>query len=265
LKYLKKYIQISVILILINNTADLFSQSFDNVNNISATVSFQTEDSIWVFADLYNIGGSEAIQKNAPVILLLHQAASNSEEYKPVIPHLLALGFNCLAVDARGGGNNYGRHNRTNANLPNHGGGKEAYWDFKAALKYLDENSYVGNRTIWGSSYSAGRMFQILKDKPNKVVAGISFSPGRAFARKGETGELAWAEEVEIPIFMTWAPNELDDEKRERFSKITSKEKILYVQENGVHGSSAVRPDKNPEGYKKILEAVLDFLNKYSR
>lgn len=96
-------------------------------------------------------------------------------------------------------------------------------------------------------------------------MAGLSFSPGRAFARKGPNDEPAWCEGVTIPIFMTWAPDELDDDRRDRFNHIASPVKILYEQNTGVQGSSTLRPDKNPDGYEAIWPAVMDFLEHHSK
>ena len=225
-----------------------------------STVSFLTADSIWVFADLFLI---ESSIDSTPTLLLLHQSASNSEEYAPLIPLFLENGFNCLAVDARGGGLSYGRHNRTNANLPDHGGGPEAYFDFKAAIKWLQENGFNGNITIIGSSYSAGRMFMVLSEKPKNVVAGASFSPGRAFARTQQDGSPSWSQQVNIPIFMSWSPKELDDEKKARFNQVNSKKKILFEQRVGVHGASTLRRDKNPDGHQENMTALLKFLNEF--
>lgn len=230
--------------------------------NKARTVSFLTEDSIWVFADLLLI---EESVNSTPILLLLHQSASNSEEYAPMIPSFIRNGFNCLAVDARGGGNNYGRQNRTNANLPHYGGGPQAYYDFKAAIKWLRDNDFKGKITIIGSSYSAGRMFMLLAEEPENVVAGASFSPGRAFARQQQGASLSWAEQVNIPIFISWSPNELNDERKMRFSKIKSGDKILFEQKVGVHGASTLRPDKNPDGFEENMKALLSFLNKFSK
>jgi len=44
--------------------------------NKARTVSFLTEDSIWVFADLLLI---EESTNSTPILLLLHQSASNRE------------------------------------------------------------------------------------------------------------------------------------------------------------------------------------------
>lgn len=227
----------------------------------SVTVSFQTEDSIWVFADYYQPADSD---ESTPVLLLLHQSASNSNEYLPMIPSFLEWGFSCLAVDARGGGQNYGRHNRTNANLPHHGGGPQAYYDFKAALNWLKKvNS--GKITIIGSSYSAGRMFAVLLEKPENVVAAAAFSPGRGFAMPMHGASQSWSEQVDLPVFVTWSPEEMTEETNQRFETIKSDTKVLFMQEHGVHAASTLRPDRNPEGYRYNMEGLKQFLMQYSR
>ncbi len=227
----------------------------------STTVSFHTEDSIWVFGDYYVPRGAD---ESTPVLLLLHQSASNSNEYLPMIPSFLDWGFRCLAVDARGGGQNYGRHNRTNANLPHHGGGPQAYYDFKAALNWLSSVS-SGKITIIGSSYSAGRMFAVLLEKPQNVVAAAAFSPGRGFARSMNGAAQSWSQQVDLPVFVTWSPEEMDDEKIQRYETIRSETKVLFMQEHGVHAASTLRPDKNPLGHKTNMEGLKQFLMKYSR
>lgn len=231
---------------------------------VSQTVSFLSEDSVWVFADLYPAQPTPSA-KQGPVIVLMHQSASNSEEYRPIAPKLVVLGFTCLAVDARGGGTRWGRANRTNANLPHHGGGAQAYFDFKAALQYLRDEGFTGKVTFVGSSYSAGRIFQFLGTKPDGVAAVLSFSPGAGFARRGPNGEPAWAEGVDLPVFMTWAPHELDADRRARFDRVASATKVLYEQPAGVHGASTLRPDANPEGHVAIWEAVVAFLETHAR
>lgn len=227
----------------------------------STTVSFEAKDSTWVFGDFYL---AENADESTPVLLLLHQSASNSNEYLPMIPSFLAWGFSCLAIDARGGGHNYGRHNRTNANLPHHGGGPQAYYDFKAALNWLNEVS-SGKITIIGSSYSAGRMFAVLLEKPKNVVAAAAFSPGRGFARRMNDASHSWSERVGIPVFVTWSPEEMDDEKSQRFETIKSDTKFLFKQEFGVHAAATLRPDKNPRGYEANMEGLKRFLMKYSQ
>jgi len=270
---MKKFYPVILIIILLNSAVNIFlskpafaGQASTDSGPEPKTVSFMTEDSIWVFGDIFDAQGANITNvKELPVILLLHQSGSNSEEYRLIAPRLTKLGFNCLAIDARGGGFSYGRANRTNANLLDHGGGPEAYWDFKAALKYLSDSGYTGKITMWGSSYSAGRMFAVLSEKPENVVAGLSFSPGAAFARKGPNGEKAWAEQVTIPIFMSWSPEEFNEDRKNRFDVIDSEFKFLHMQKKGIHGSSTLNPMKNPDGYKEIFLEVEKFLLIYSK
>ena len=219
-------------------------------------VSFVTDDGVTVFGDLYRAGDDN----DRTLILLFHQSASNSAEYYPIAPGLVALGYHCLALDARGGGNSRGTVNRTVAGIPEHGGGPEAYHDFKGALAFVRSAGFTGKIVLWGSSYSGGRMFQLLAEQPEGVVAGLSFSPGAAFARRGPNGERSWAERVRIPIFMTWAESEFDDNRRGRFARIASDRKVLFEQNGGVHASSTLHPDENLGGYREVWRAVVDFL-----
>jgi len=206
-----------------------------------------------VFGDLYRVDGST----NGPLVLLLHQSASNTTEYASVVPHLLRRGFHVLAIDARGGGG----VNRTVARLEHHGGGPQAYHDFNAALQYLRAHGFSGPIGIIGSSYSAGRIFQVLAEKPEGVAALAAFSPGAAFAR----GDPSWAEQVEIPVLMSWAPDELDEDRRRRFENVASPRKRLLIQSTGVHGASTLDPEKNPDGWEENLEAVLSFFDQTLR
>ncbi len=222
-------------------------------------VSFQASDGVTVFGDLYLAGDD----RGAPLVLLFHQSASNATEYYSIAPRLTALGYHALAVDARGGGDGRAGMNRTVAALAEPGGGREAYFDFKAALAHVRIAGFRGPIVLWGSSYSAGRLFQVLAEKPEGVVAALSFSPGAAFARRGGDGFPSWAEQVDIPVFMTWAESELDADRRERFARVASPEKVLLEQRGGVHGSSTLHPDRNPNGFEAVWGAVVVFLREH--
>ena len=217
-------------------------------------VSFDSSDGVTVFADLYRADSDV----DGALVLLLHQSASNTTEYATVVPHLVARGFNVLAIDARGGGG----VNRTVAGLADHGGGAEAYHDFKAALQFARAAGFSGPIGIVGSSYSAGRIFQVLAERPEGVAAVAAFSPGAAFARSFG-GAPSWAERVEIPVLMSWAPRELDDDRRQRFDSIAAPDKQLHLQASGVHGASTLNPEKNPEGWERNLEVLLAFLDRH--
>ena len=67
---------------------------------------------------------------------MFHQAGANAKgEYSTIIPKLLTEGFNVFAVDQRTGGQTFGKHNRTVAEISaNRYGYCDAYPDLEAAL-----------------------------------------------------------------------------------------------------------------------------------
>ncbi len=207
--------------------------------------------------------------KGLPVLVLCHQSASNHAEYAPIAPRLADAGFHALALDLRGGGMGYGRVNPTRElwelETGHHGGGPQAALDVEGAYAWLRDAGYTGPVTVWGSSYTAGRLFQVVRDHPEWFRAAVSFSPGHGFARRGDDGEPAWCESARLPVFQTWAPHELDDERRAEFARIGSEVKVLYEQPAGVHGASTLHPDRNPDGHAAILQAVLAFLDEHAR
>ena len=73
--------------------AGLFSQE---------RVYFYAPDSLKISAFLYAYNDDP--DNNKPYILLFHQANYSKGEYKETAPKLVKLGFNCLAVDLRSGG-----------------------------------------------------------------------------------------------------------------------------------------------------------------
>ena len=222
-------------------------------------VVFPSEGGWDVYGHLYE--SKTTSPQLAPNLLLFHQSGSNHAEYFPIAPRLAKLGYNCIAIDARGGGDSYGRGNETVTVHGERGGGAEAYFDFKAALRYLDEKGFKGKRVLWGSSYSAGRLFAVLADKPERVAAALAFSPGRAFARSGESGEASWASQVEVPVFVCMPFREFDAKAMARFEAIAGDDRWLYVPTSGgSHGSSMLRPDRNPQGHEAAWVEVLSFL-----
>ena len=74
------------------------------------TVTFPAADGLAVTADLYL-----AHDKEAPFVILFHQAGYSRGEYGQIAPRLNGLGFNALAVDQRSGGAAKGVMNETAA------------------------------------------------------------------------------------------------------------------------------------------------------
>jgi dienelactone hydrolase len=222
-------------------------------------VSFAARDGVQVFADYYSAGS-----KAKPLILLFHQAGSNRGEYATIGPMLATLGFNALAIDQRSGGNAWGRSNDTIKRLGKSTGYDEALPDLEAALQWAKSSGETGSIILWGSSYSAALVFLLAASHPREVNAILAFSPGE-YLRGPSTVRKA-AAQVSIPIFVTSAkdPKEIAVAKS-IFDASPSVEKIRFVpQIAGVHGSSTLREDQNPDGTEENWVAVKQFLAKFA-
>ena len=85
----------------------------------TSTVSFVTTDGVTVYGEVYR---SNDVAVSAPLILSFHQGASNGRaEYEPLVPTLLAHGYNAIAIDQRRGGERFGGMNRTLAGVADPG------------------------------------------------------------------------------------------------------------------------------------------------
>jgi len=223
------------------------------------SISFIARDHVQLFVDYYSTGKEEK-----PLILLFHQAGSNRGEYATIGPMLAALGFNALAIDQRSGGNAWGRTNETVKRLGKSTGYDEALPDLEAALQWAKSSGETGPIILWGSSYSAALVFLLAASHPREVNAILAFSPGE-YLRGPSTVRKA-AAQVSIPIFVTSAkdPKEIAVAKS-IFDASPSVEKIRFVpQIAGVHGSSTLREDQNPDGTEENWVAVKQFLAKFA-
>lgn len=193
------------------------------------------------------------------VILLFHQAGSSKYEYDPIGPRLAQDGYTAFAIDQRSGGSLYG-DNSTVAVV----GGSRPYEDAKQDLQGAVQWAKKKHLPIilWGSSYSAALVFQVAAENPTAIRAVIAFSPGEYLQEK-DAVKLA-ASRVRVPVFITSAhdPREVTAAKA-IFDAVPIKEKVQFVPTGaGAHGSSALRPDKNPQGAEEYWRAVEGFLRK---
>ena len=62
------------------------------------TIEFNSTDGVTITADTYLTENKEA-----PFIILFHQARFSRGEYLEIAPKLNQLGFNCMAIDQRSG------------------------------------------------------------------------------------------------------------------------------------------------------------------
>ncbi|MCH7972436.1 MAG: alpha/beta hydrolase [Bacteroidetes bacterium] len=225
------------------------------------TVTYKSQDGLLITADLYFTH-----KVNAPFIILFHQAGWSRGEYKETAPILNLLGFNCLAVDLRSGGNINGVINQTHKRAVEQKKGTnyiDTIQDMKASIKYAKKYYAKGNLIIWGSSYSSALVL-VVGSKNKKNVDGIlSFSPGEYFEKLGKSSTYIAenAKNITQPVFITSA-------KREHsfweniFAAIPSKDKTSFLPKSkGNHGSRVLW--SKFEYSKEYWEAVKSFLNKY--
>ena len=222
-------------------------------------VSFTASDRVQVFADYYSAGS-----KAKPLILLFHQAGSNRGEYATIGPMLATLGFNALAIDQRSGGNAWGRTNETVKRLGRSTDYDEALLDLEAALQWAKSSGQTGSILVWGSSYSAALVFLLAAEHRGEIKALLAFSPGEYLG--GSSTVRKAAAQVSIPIFVTTAKNPEEITTAESILDAShSAEKSQFVpQLGGVHGSSTLREDENPDGAEENWAAVKEFLSKFS-
>ncbi|GAB4251709.1 MAG: hypothetical protein Kow0079_05860 [Vicingaceae bacterium] len=204
------------------------------------TVTFPSKDGLTITADFYKTS-----DKKAPFIILFHQAGWSRGAYKEIAPKLNALGFNCLAIDQRSGGEINGIINQTHQqakekNLPV--AYTDAMQDMHAAVDYVKSTFPMASKIIiWGSSYSAALVLKIAGERED-IDAVLSFSPGEYFEKEGKPKDFitSSAKNIAIPVFITSAKNE-KSYWWNIYEAIPAKRKQYFLPKNeGQHGSRAL-------------------------
>lgn len=216
----------------------------------SKEIQFKASDGATAFADLY--AAKENPQKR--IVLMFHQAGSNSTEYSPIAPRVASWGYDCLAVDQRSGGDMFDAINRT-VEGGSKGDYNAAYQDLEGALSWATVQGYK-DVTVWGSSYSASLALRLAAEHP-EIKRVLTFSPGEYFDQKGIVA--GWAVRVKQPTLMAFAPKELADGQRLFGYLPSSPLDVLVTFDKGVHGSSTLRRDKNPNSSEQYWTAVERF------
>jgi len=216
-------------------------------------VTFKAEDGLMVAADEY-------IAENATrYIILCHQAGYSRGEYSETAKRLNKLGFNCLAVDLRSGGEINGIKNETAALAAS--SGKPASYldaekDINAAIEYAFEKSGSRNVILLGSSYSASLVLKVGKEN-DKVSAIIAFSPGEYFDKKLDVAAAVYG--LSKPVWVTSTQKEVPD-VNSIMKGIKSKNKVQYIPTGeGVHGSKALW--KSQAGNEEYWIKLIPFLD----
>lgn len=221
-------------------------------------VTLTASDGVKVYADFY-----PAESNSRPYILLFHQAGSNRAEYAPIAPRLAKMGFNCLAIDQRSGGDLWGQENETVGHVGHDGEYSDALKDLEAALAWAKSSGNNGKVLVWGSSYSAALVFLLAADHRQEVAGVLAFSPGEYL--DGPHAVRDAAAKVSVPIFVTSARDRDEIAAAKSILAVApSQQKIQFVPHiAGVHGSSTLREDRNRAGESENWRAVEEFLNSF--
>jgi dienelactone hydrolase len=220
----------------------------------SEAVTLKAADGVTVYGRLYKA------EKPKALILLFHQAGSSKDEYATIAPRLVAAGFSALAIDQRAGGGLYGT-NETAKAFGREVRYREAMPDLQAALDWAQQQQ---NQQIilWGSSYSSSLIFPLAANDPQGIVALLSFSPGEYF--EGEPPVGPSAAKLHVPVFVASGNAKEETDQADPIFAALPKNvaNVRFVPDHGVHGSSTLVADKNPEGVQANWEAVMAFLNR---
>lgn len=197
-------------------------------------ISFPAKDGLEVTADLYYLAS------DVPYVILFHQARYSRGEYREIAPRIVNLGYNCLAVDLRSGGEVNGIKNETAQRATEKGlpiDHTDAIADMEGAINYVKRQT---NKPfiLWGSSFTASlALIQAAKDLRTKAV--VAFSPGEYFSPSDFVStKIA---DISVPVLLLSSKGECEAVKSLMGSV---KRQNLVTQfcpsEKGRHGSSAL-------------------------
>jgi len=215
-------------------------------------IQFDSTDHRKVYADFF----PSSVLNSEKVILMFHMAGSNAGEYETIEPVMAALGYNCIAVDQRSGGDMWDRSNRT-ASKTGAGDYMAAYNDLDGALEYAHTKNYT-TIILWGSSYSASLVLKLASENPS-VKAVLTFSPGEYMDDKSVVK--GWASKVTVPVFFACTPDELSDGRQALYDAIPSDTKVLASFAGGAHGTSTLIADKS-KAATLYMDKLKDFLGR---
>jgi dienelactone hydrolase len=165
------------------------------------------------------------------------------------------MGYECLAVDLRSGGNLYGP-NRTVDALGKSTEYLDAYKDMEAALKWATDLKYK-RIFVMGSSYSASLAFKLASEHKD-VMGLVIFSPGEYLSEKGIVAK--WSSSLKIPILAVCTYDELDSVEAIVLPEGAPNNRQIDSSTDYIHGASTLRPDKKIPHTDSIWRMIKDLL-----
>ena len=223
-------------------------------------IEFPSSDGLTITADLY----APHEDPKTPFLLLCHQARWSRGEYRETAPRFNAMGFNCMAIDQRSGGEVRNIPNETAKAAAAQGLSTnylDARPDVVAALRYARKHHAEGPLIAVGSSYSSSLVLEIVGSDNDLADGVIAFAPGEYFGRFGasDTFVADAAKDLLCPVFITSAKKE-ESAWRPIYEKIRSEKKGFFLPETaGNHGSRALwKRFEDSDGYWEALTGFLD-------
>ncbi len=227
-----------------------------NMNIFSQkTITFPSKDGLPITADWY-----EGKQDDT-FILLFHQATYSRGEYRETAPKFVKLGFNCLAIDLRSGGEcNFVKNETYYIALEKRLSTLylNSVQDIQASIDFAYQLSRK-RVIVFGSSYSASLcLMEAVKNV--KVKAVVAFSPGEYFGEDGIVRDELLG--LNIPTFVATSQGEFPYMKallsKTFLNQITQ---FKPAKDKGVHGSRALW--ENNSSNEEYWLSLMLFLSKH--
>ncbi len=223
-------------------------------------VEFASIDGLKISADIFKIDNT------SPIIILCHQARYNKSEYMEIAPKLNRMGFNCIAINQRSGGDLNGFKNDTYERAKEKNLSTDyldAEQDITAAIEFIKKNKSSNQKIIlWGSSYSSTLAMYFISNSSD-IDAVVAFSPGNYFSeQKGSLIPLL--KDVVKPVFVTSSKSEAPSIKELLVEmKLNSNQVHFIPASKGYHGSKALWKDQ--EGGEEYWNAITLFLEQFKK
>ncbi len=200
--------------------------------------------------------------QDGEVIVLCHQAGSSRNEYDEIAPKLNEMGYNCLALDQRSGGDRLGGDNITVKAATEKFPDQEikfidAEQDILAGIDYAYK-LYGKPVILVGSSYSASLALKIGKEN-DKVKAVASFSPGEYYREIAPDFVQKATKGLNKPLFLTSSQAEAPAVKSFLDAAESSNKTQFVPIVEGIHGARALWA--STEGNENYWKAFKTFLN----
>ena len=217
-------------------------------------VTFKASDGETVYG--WSQISPQDIARKRAVILLFHQAGSSHAEYTPTQAILARHGWDSIAIDQRSGGTMYGPNETVKKRGKSAPSYEDALPDVLGAVDYSRAAQPRRHVILWGSSYSAALVFFAAQQRKPDVRAVLAFSPGEYLTDPHSVRPIA--ADIGVPLFVEETPSEKNDAQPLVAAAGKFAQNVVVAQ--GIHGSSTLRKDKNPKGYRDAWKPVLAFL-----